>query len=101
MGWLIPIIQPYLDPDQCGLKGLSITHYLIKLLHFIHINVDSKNPQAVLLAMVDIEKAFNSVSHLLVIEDLADMNVPGWLLSILVSYLTERSMYEIWRSLIH
>ena len=24
--WLLPIIQPFLDPDQCGLKGFSITH---------------------------------------------------------------------------
>ena len=30
--WLLPIIQPFLDPGQCGLKGFSITHYLIKLL---------------------------------------------------------------------
>ena len=35
-GWLLPIIKPFLDPGQCGLKGFSITHYLIKLLHFVH-----------------------------------------------------------------
>ena len=46
-----------------------------------------------LLVLVDLEKAFNRVSHQLVIEDLADMHVPGWLLLILISYLTERSMY--------
>ena len=33
------------------------------------------------------------VSHNQVIEDLADMHVPGWLLILLVSYLTDRSMY--------
>ena len=43
--------------------------------------------------MIDLEKAFNRVSHQLVIEDLADMHVPGWLLLILVSYLTNRSMF--------
>ena len=52
-----------------------------------------KQPHAVLLALVDLEKAFNRVSHQLVIEDLAAMHVPGWLLLILISYLTERSMY--------
>ena len=37
-GWLLPIIEPYLDPGQCGgLRGLSVTHYLIKLLDFVHI----------------------------------------------------------------
>ena len=65
----------------------------MKLLHFIHVNVDKTEPHAVLLALIDLEKAFNRVSHQLVIEDLADMHVPGWLLLILVSYLTGRSMY--------
>ena len=92
--WILPFIYPYIDPAQCGgLKGSSITHYLIKLLHFIHINLDKTEPHAVLLALIDLEKAFNKVSHQLLIEDLADMHVPGWLLLILISYLTGRSMY--------
>ena len=92
--WLLPFIEPFLDPGQCGgLKGSSITHYLVKLLHFVHKHVDSKQPHAVLLALIDLEKAFNRVSHQQVIEDLFDMHVPGWLLLIIISYLTERSMF--------
>ena len=92
--WIMPYIEPFIDPGQCGgLKGSSITHYLVKLLNFVHINLDKRQPHAVLLAMIDLEKAFNRVSHQLVIVDLADMNVPGWLLLILISYLTERSMF--------
>ena len=92
--WIFPYIEPFIDPGQCGgLKGSSITHYLVKLLHFVHSYMDLRHPYAVLLALVDLEKAFNRVSHQLVIEDLADMCVPGWLLLILISYLTERSMY--------
>ena len=92
--WIFPYIEPYIDPGQCGgLKGTSITHYLVKLLHFVHTSLDSKQPHAVIMALVDLEKAFNRVSHQLVIEDLADMHVPGWLLLILISYLTERSMF--------
>ena len=93
--WLFTYIEPYIDPGQCGgLKGSSITHYLVKLLHFVHIlYTDSKQPHAVLLALIDLEKAFNRVSHQLVIEDLSDMYVPGWLLLILVSYLTDRSIF--------
>ena len=92
--WIFPYIEPFLDPGQCGgLKGSSITHYLVRLLHFVHSFLDLKQPHAVLLALVDLEKAFNRVSHQLVIEDLANMHVPGWLLLILISYLTERSMY--------
>ena len=42
--------------------------------------------------MIDLSKAFNRVSHQLVIEDLHDMKLPAWLLRILISYLTNRSM---------
>ena len=92
--WLFPFMEPFIDPGQCGgLKGSSITHYLVKLLHFVHSYLDQKQPYAVLLALIDLEKAFNRVSHQLVIEDLSDMHVPGWLLLILISYLTERSMF--------
>ena len=91
--WIFPYIKPFLDPAQCGgLKKSSITHYLVKLLHFIHKHIDIKQPHAVLLVLVDLEKAFNRVSHQLVIEDLAAMKVPGWLLLILISYLSGRSM---------
>ena len=92
-GWLLPIVKPYLDPGQCGIKGLSITHYLIKLLNFVHKTLDLRKPHAVLAACVDMSKAFNRVDHTLVIQDLFDMHTPAWLLKILVSYLSNRSMH--------
>ena len=89
----MPIIEPFLDPANCGgLRGTSISHYLVRLLHFIHMNVDKAEPHAVVMAMIDLSKAFNRVDHTLVIEDLHDMHVPGWLLKILISYLTNGSM---------
>ena len=88
----MPIVEPYLDPCQYGLKGASINHYMLKLLKFIHEYLDLKNPHAVVLALVDLSKAFNRVSHQMVIEDLFDMHVPPWLLLILISYLTQRTM---------
>ena len=90
--WLLPIVKPYIDPFLFGVKGASTSHYLIKLLQFIHENLDLQEPHAVVLALVDLNKAFNRVSHLLVIEDLHDMHVPSRLLHILISYLTNRSM---------
>ena len=91
--WLIPIIQPFLDPGQCGLKGFSITHYLIKLLHFVHSTWDKRQPHAVLAGCIDLSKAFNRVDHCLVIQDLYDMHTPSWLLNIIFSYLSDRSMF--------
>ena len=89
----MPIIKPYLDPGQCGLAGFSITHYLIKLMHFIQETLDNRKPHAVLAASVDIAKAFNRVDHSLVIQDLYDMHTPAWLLRIIISYLSDRSMF--------
>ena len=90
--WLMPIVGPFIDPCQYGLKGASISHYLIKLLQFIHEYLDLRNPHAVIVALVDLSKAFNRVSHQMVMEDLYDMHVPPWLLLILTSYPTGRSM---------
>ena len=90
--WLMMYIKPFLDPNQCGMKGSSITHYLIKLLHFIHSTLDLRKPHAVLAACVDLSKAFNRVDHSLVIQDLYDMNTPSWLLKIVASYLSNRTM---------
>ena len=55
--WLLPIIQPYLYPEQCGLKGLSITHYLITILHITHSILDLKKHHNVLAACVDLAKS--------------------------------------------
>ena len=74
------------------MKGLSITHYLIKLLHFTHSVLDKKQPHAVLAACIDLSKAFNRVSHDLVVHDLYDMHTPAWLLNIVISYLSNRTM---------
>ena len=58
----------------------------------LHEHLDLKNPHAVAVAFVDLSKAFNRVSHQMVIEDLYDMHVPPWLLLILISYLSGRTM---------
>ena len=93
--WLLPIVSPFIDPCQYGLKGGSTTHYLLQLLKFTHDYLDLKKPHAVVFALVDQSKAFNRVSHQMVIEDLFDMHVPSWLLRILISYLTDRTMTRI------
>ena len=90
--WLMPIVGPFLDPCQYGMKGASITHYLFKLLQFVHEHLDLKDPHAVVVALIDLSKAFTCVSHQMVIEDLFNMHVPAWLLLILTSYLTKRTM---------
>ena len=91
--WLLGYIKPFLDPNQFGgLKGISVNHYLIKFLEFVHKSLDVREPSAVLATMVDLSKAFNRVDHNLVIEDLYNMNCPSWLLNIVFSYLSDRTL---------
>ena len=82
-----------LDPGQCGgLKKSSITHYLVKLLNFVHTTLDKRTPHSAVFCSEDLSKAYNRGSHNLVIEDLHSMHAPGWTLSIVCSYLSGRSL---------
>lgn len=92
-GFILPVIESFLDPAQCGgLKKTSITHYLVKLLDFIHSTLDRKSPHSAVLCTEDLSKAYNRGSHQLVIEDLHAMKVNGWALNLVCSYLMGRSM---------
>ena len=89
----MPILEKIIDPNQCGgLKNTSIQHYLIKLLEFVHSGIDKKTPHAVVMAALDLSKAYNRGDHSKVLEDLFDMHTPGWLLALLFSYLSDRKL---------
>ena len=47
--------------------------------------------------LLDLSKAFNRVDHNLCIQDLFDMKCPSWLLRIVFSYLSERSLIVTYR----
>ena len=82
-----------LDPKQFGgLKGNSISHYMIKLINYILYNQDYNLPIAVLICAIDFSKAFNRINHNIVITKLSDMGVPGWLLHIVMGFLKDRVM---------
>ena len=90
--WLLPIVEPYLDHGQYGgLNKSSINHYPIKLLDFIHTALDHYIPHAVVLAALGLSKAYNRGDSM-VIQDLHDMHTPGWLLALLCSYLSSRTL---------
>ena len=75
-----------------GVKGHSISHYLIEMINFILYNQDLNTPHAVLATMIDFSKAFNRQNHNLLITILSDMNVPGWLLKIVIGFLSDREL---------
>ena len=92
--WLLPYIKQRIDPGQYGgIRGHSTAHYLIQLYDFILSHTDNcRTPKAVIVALIDFSKAFNRINHSKVITRLSDWGVPGWLLKILISYLSGRSM---------
>ena len=91
--WLLVYIEDKLDRDQFGgQKGHSIAHYLIEISNFILYNQDLSKPLSTLFAGIDIKKGFNKIDHSKLVTILDEMNVPGWLLRIVVSYLSGRSL---------
>ena len=86
-----------MDPAQFGgIKGNSITLSLILYYHFIASNLDniSKDKKSVIAAAayVDLAKGFQNISHKIIITKLSDWGVPVWLIKIVASYLSKRTM---------
>ena len=91
--WLLEHIGSHIDFRQYGgMKGNSITHYLIEFINFILSNQENKAPTAILACMVDFSKAFNRQNHNILITKLSDMGVPAWLLKIVMAFLEDRTM---------
>ena len=91
--WLLEYIGDIIDIRQYGgIKGSSTTHYIFELLNFILLNLDSYDQKAVVACFVDFQKAFDRQNHNLLIQKLSDLGVPGWLLSIVISFLSGRRM---------
>ena len=91
--WLMKFIGHKIDWAQYGgQRGNSISHYLIELTNFVLYNQDLKNPRATLAMMVDFSKAYNRVNHNKLIQILSDLEVPSWLLKIVMAFLSEREL---------
>ena len=79
--WLLDIIGDKLDLRQYGgMKGNSITHYLIELLNFILFNQENSEPTSVLVGFAYFAKAFNRQDRSILVTKLSDIGVPLWLL---------------------
>ena len=91
--WLLQIIGDKIDFRQYGgQKGNSVNHYLIELLNFILYSQDSPEKISVLACLIDFKKAFNRQSHEILITKLSDLEVPGWLLKVVIAFLKDRRL---------
>jgi hypothetical protein len=62
------------------------------LVNSVLFNQDLRNPQATLALMIDFSKAFNRQDHNTLITILSDMGTPGWLLKLVMAFLTNRKL---------
>ena len=91
--WLLMFIGDKIDFRQYGgLKGNSISHYIIEFINFVLASQDSNDQTAVLACFIDFQKAFMRQNHNILIEKLSELGVPGWLLKIVISFLENRTM---------
>ena len=90
---LLEIIGPKIDRKQFGgTKNTGTAHYLIEFLTFILYNLDNPESTAVIATMIDFSKAFNRIDHNLIITRLADLQVPSWLLRVVMGFLENRKL---------
>ena len=101
--YIIDDMNPNVDPSQFGNeKGLSIQHYLVKMVHRILTILDTNNDSekyAVLTQLVDWSKAFDRQDPKLGIESFIRNGVRPTLIPLLVSYFQERKMIVKWHGL--
>ena len=99
--YLIADMAATRDKSQYGNeKGLSVQHYLIKMLHQILIALDTNNQSqsfAVILNMIDWSQAFDRLSHKLGVQSFIDNGVRPSLIPTLISFFQNRTMVVKWK----
>ena len=89
-------MAPSRDKSQFGNeKGLSVQHYLIKMLHQILLSLDKNSLYesfAVILIMIDWSQAFDRLNHRLGIQSFIDNGVRPSLIPTILSFFQGRTM---------
>ena len=102
--FMIADMKPTRDQSQYGNeKGVSIQHYLIRMLHNILVATDRNSNSekfAVILSLIDWSQAFDRQSHQLGIQSFIDNGVRPSLIPYLKSYFQDRKMVVKWNGVI-
>ena len=90
-----------IDPSQFGnQKGLSIKHYLVKMLHKILMSLDNNSKGeifAVIASLVDWKQAFNRQDATLGIRSFMDNGVRPAMIPMLINYFQGRKGFVKWK----
>ena len=100
---MISDIMGTLDPSQyANQKGVSLQHYLIKMIDKILTDTDRRSKgevNAVLATLVDWKEAFPRQCPKLGVESFIRCGVRGSLIPLLINYLQDRNMKVKWNGL--
>ena len=91
---IIDLLLPWLKQDKGQFGGKpfhSTEHLLLELVEFIMEGLETGN-QCVAILAADFSKGFNRLNANRLICTFAQMKIPGYLLKLLISYMTERLM---------
>ena len=98
--WLISDMSESRDRSQYGNeKGISVNHYLVKMIHEILTCVDRNTANqkfAVICTMIDWKQAFDRQCPKLGIQSFMDNGVRKSLLPLMINYLQDRKMFVKW-----
>ncbi len=88
--WVLEDIGDKIDPHQFGnIKGVSTSHYLVSLLHFLHQGADRAGNVGTVV-LTDFSKAFDMVDHTLMIEKFIRLGVRRSIVPWLCGFLSNR-----------
>ena len=100
---MISDIKEKLDPSQyANQKGVSLQHYLIKMIHVILSDTDNSQKgeaNAVIASLIDWKEALPRQCPKLGIQSFMKCGVRSSLIPVLVNYLQDRTMKVKWRGL--
>ena len=90
--WVWEVIRNKIDNGQFGaLKGTSATHALITLMHDLYRGTDDwRKKQYVQVILLDYAKAFDHVDANILMQKLADLDIPDCLLRWIECFLMNR-----------
>ena len=90
------------DPSQYGNeKGISVNHYLIKMINEILVSVDKNAANekfAVFCSLIDWRQAFDRQFHTLGVQSFINNGVRNSLIPLLVNYFQKRQMIVKWHN---
>ena len=87
--WMLETVSTQFDAKQFGgIKGRSTLHALVDILQIWHTALDDKNFCRVLF--IDYSKAFDHVDHTIVLNKMADMGIPNFIIQWMFSFLQQR-----------